>query len=150
MGLLRLTSPGVNLWRRGRSHVRRGCDILGRTYLSWVPDFPLVLRHDHAHPRATPTRSMTRTALSIPSAMLMCVCPGFAGQLISIWSLPRPLLVLGLLVAVPPTVPLLVPVEVRLSLVLLLAVLPTVVTLPLVPPSTSPVVVMGVVSAVVA
>ena len=36
-------------------------------HLSRIPDFPLLLRQDHTHPRTTPTRSMARTALSMPS-----------------------------------------------------------------------------------
>ena len=58
---------GVTGSVEGGGHVTVGGGALGVAHLSWIPDFPLLLQQDHAHPRTTPTRSMARTALSMPS-----------------------------------------------------------------------------------
>ena len=58
---------GVTGSVEGGDHVTVGGEALGVAHLSRIPDFPLLLRQDHTHPRTTPTRSMARTALSTPS-----------------------------------------------------------------------------------
>ena len=58
---------GVTGSVEGGDYVTVGGGALGVAHLSWIPDFPLLLRQDHTHPRTMPTRSMARTALSMPS-----------------------------------------------------------------------------------
>ena len=65
-----------HMWRdRGDHIVTLVGGALSRAHLSWIPNFFLLLKQDHTHSRTTPTRSMARTALSIPKPTVTLAIP---------------------------------------------------------------------------